>query len=235
MRSVLAEPGALELPRGGPHVPPPGANRFFPLGFSPRGHLAWFEEPFDEAVGGYLYRLVVMDLVTDEVVHVTSWRDDELEVVVDRASFLARHGREAAEVLRRFGITGPLPSLSPFPAVTAGDLFTYEVTLSPPVVTPERPADAFANPHRSVLRLRSAVQGVKEVARADTWISRRETWRSGLQPQGYLASPHEPRIAVVSTLFWRGYEGPPHVVGFAVHGAHLATGFVPDPTLPATE
>ena len=42
---------------------------------------------------------------------------------------------------------------------------------------------------------------------------------------GYLKSPFEPRIAVMLTEVYRGYEGPPHTTHIKIVGSSLSGGF----------
>jgi hypothetical protein len=194
-------------------------STLYPVGFSPAGAFAWFEELPDEAVGGYLWRFVVWDLVHDRAVEEQRWSERDLATVTSRAGWLARRGADARDALTRAGVTaGPGPARA-LPMWNGSEAVTTTVEVAP--WSRDEPEVS-----RSTVRVFDAAGRSKAVASVD-----RRRWggvtvdTSPPTPVAWFASPFEARAALVSVVVRRGYEGPPHVVSVVVTGVHLVSGF----------
>jgi hypothetical protein len=199
-------------------------DAFYPIGFSRKGHFAYYVEPADEAVGQYLWDLNVLDMANDRIVASRSWNQYEMEnepqgklaLLGDIDSVLRWRGKEILADLGRFGIeaSGPL-EISRFPLVREGDTLTAVIESS---VDQQKDVTRHAVVLRSARRGRKIV-GILESATLDG------LGLMGLKVRGYLASPYTPHIVVVVIFVRPGWEGPPHVSSFSLYGAHLEKRF----------
>jgi len=205
-------------------------DRFYPIGFSKNGKLAYIHVPADEAVGAYLWSFKIVDLVTDKTVETLASHPEGVgnDEIIDLASLL-RVKRPAFEaLLRRYKIR-PLaePRLRPFPIRTGKDAIDAALVDEP---DPAGPSGAGLRSVSHHLVLTDARGRSKRIG--DLNSSESDTMGPLLSPPrilGYLKSPFEPRVVVVLEQTRRGYEGPPNVSSFVLVGAHLGVGFKSHP------
>ncbi|HKX82651.1 MAG TPA: hypothetical protein VJL58_00395 [Pyrinomonadaceae bacterium] len=200
---------------------------FYPIGWSRDGKFAYYVEPVDEACGCYFAELYILDLKTDKEL----WKfknDPESRVDANGAplddnlqKLWKRNQRLFNKKLSEYGIV-PITRFASLGNNFSSGGRSYSVKL----IAPKEHDDEFGYDHvRSVnLALSSPALGTKTVYSAD---EKGERFLSPLDVAvaGVLKSPFENRMAIVMMSVHRGWEGPPHTVGFQAAGADLVSGF----------
>lgn len=200
-------------------------ERFYPIGWSKDGKLAYYVEPGDEACGCYFAKLVIKDLRSDKVLWQFDYDSSELQDTLknrtpESLAALWRYRRDLFNSkLREHNIVarGRFALLS-FPAAYEGDQLSADLRTKE--TSGEQLYGVISN---AVLQLSSKRKGRKTIFE--------ETYKADegspldMKVLGYLQSPFEPRVAVVMIAVWRGYEGPPHTTHVTIVGASLDTGF----------
>ncbi len=192
---------------------------FSPIGFSPAGAFAYYEELPDEAIGGYLWRVVVVDLVRDVVLEERLWTDGGLRTITDVTAWRAAEGEPTRALLGRHGIARPAGPLLHLPIVYEGAPMALTASVAPGGAPNQ---DLFAT-----LTLWKVDAGRKDLGTVPfaRWTGEAFLYGTPPQPVGWFLSPFEPRAAILSIVGARGYEGPPNVLSPVITGAHLVTGF----------
>jgi hypothetical protein len=200
-------------------------ERFYPIGWSRDGKLAYYVEPGDEACGCYFAKLVIKDLKTDKVLWQFDYNSSDLQDTLknrtpESLGALWRYKRDLFNSkLREHNIDARGRfALLLFPAAYEGDQLT--VDLKTKETGGEQIYGVISN---AVLQLNSKRKGRKTVF--EQTYKPDEGSPLDMKVLGYLKSPFEPRVAVVLTEVWRGYEGPPHTTHVTIVGASLDTGF----------
>lgn len=200
-------------------------ERFYPIGWSKDGKLAYYAEPGDEACGCYFATLVIKDLRTDKVLWQFDYDSSELQDTLknrtpESLAALWRYKRDLFNSkLREHNIvvSGRFALLS-FPAAYEGDQLTADIKTKE--TSGEKLYGVISN---AVLQLNSKRKGQKTIFEESYKAD--EGSPLDMKVLGYLQSPFEPRVAVVMIAVWRGYEGPPHTTHVTIVGASLDTGF----------
>jgi len=200
-------------------------ERFYPIGWSKDGKLAYYLEPGDEACGCYYAKLIIRDLKTDKVLWQFDYDSSDLQETLKKRtpeslSALWRYKRDLFNSkLREYDIKAPGQfALLLFPISYDGDQLT--TLLNTKETAEDQTYGIISN---ALLQVTSKRKGKKT-----TWGKTYKTEDGlplDLKVLGYLKSPFEPRIAVILIDVWRGYEGPPHVTHTTVVGSSLDTGF----------
>jgi hypothetical protein len=198
-------------------------GRLYPLGWSKEGLFAYVYEPPDEACGCYFFRLIVQDMVSDEVLWEYRYDSEELSAdkpdpIEDLADMWRAHGDELEDRLLAFGIIRARDAaLTPLPQAGPEGLGASFRTGSVPE---EKSHYGYAYLSSYELEMSSAA-GKKTIFRSG------ELDRGPLHVSspGYLKSPFEPRAAVLIEETWRGWEGSPHVVQLRFSGCDLRGGW----------
>src|SRR5215210_7496735 len=109
-------------------------ERFYPIGWSKDGKLAYYVEPGDEACGCYFAKLVIKDLKSDKVLWQFDYDSSELEDTLKNRTpqtlaALWRYKRELFNnKLSEHNIIAQARfALSPFPAIYEGDQLTADL------------------------------------------------------------------------------------------------------------
>ncbi len=199
-------------------------ERFYPIGWSKDGKLAYYLEPGDEACGCYYAKLVIKDLKTDKVLWQFDNDSSDLQDTLKKRtpeslSALWRYKRDLFNSkLREYDIKAQGQfALLLFPINYDGDQLTADLK------TKETAEDqSYGIISNAVLHLTSKRKGKKTIFEK---IYKADEMPLDLKVLGYLKSPFEPRAAVILIDVWRGYEGPPHVTHTTVIGSSLEDGF----------
>lgn len=172
-------------------------SRLLLVGVSDKGVLAMLQYLDDDMLP--VWTLILIDLVTDSMLVERRWEDPEGEIGIE--GLIDAHGDEILADLAANGITSEPLTLESFTLDDDAGAFTLDV------------ADDgifLAAPTRAAKRI-AKVNSVSDVP----------------DVLGYVASPHERRIAVVIRVYEPGVEGTTHT-RFQIAGAHLDTGFTDD-------
>lgn len=198
-----------------------------PIGFGPDGKLALLYVAPDEAVGCAQWSVQIVDLKTDGVSDRVTPGDG---CDVDAAAGWAREHEAIVQLLGRHAIEPGTPSLATLPVQHGADRLDARLRVGAVqqlAVEEEGQPPTVRVPVEVVFR--SSERGEKTVG--TLYVEERwglsMTW--GHEVVGYVASPHEPRVAVLVREVHRGWEGLPTVEVVHVMGAALETGFTPSP------
>lgn len=188
---------------------------FYPIGWSKEGLFAYIAEPPDEACGCYFFQFFIMNMTTNEVV----WRWETVEELpVDSDSnqpmpcmstVWDAHGEDFCERLRRCGIV-QMKTFTLTKATISHQKRNYSLKLQ----TDRSDEEGF-----------DVVTAIRIFAVADnleslTVYKKKLEHSSVLHAEiaGLLKSPFGDWFAVIYMEETRGYEGPPHVLGFTPVG-----------------
>jgi hypothetical protein len=203
-------------------------ERFYPIGWSRDGKLAYYVEPGDEACGCYFAKLIIKDLKSDKVLWQFDYDSSDLQDTMknrtpESLAALWRYKRDLFNSkLREHNIVAPARfALSMFPAIYEGDQLTAD--LKTKEATREEQEQSLGVIKSALLQLSSKRKGRKTIF--EQTYKTDESLPLDMKVLGYLKSPFEPRVAVVMAEVWRGYEGPPHTTHTTVVGSTLDTGF----------
>lgn len=203
-------------------------ERFYPIGWSKDGKLAYYVEPGDEACGCYFAKLVIKDLKSDKILWQFDYDSSELQDTMknrtpESLAALWRYKRDLfnSKLSEHKIIAQTRFALALFPAVYEGDQLTAELkTKEASQAEQEQTLGVIKN---ASLQLSSKRKGRKTIF--EQTYKTDEILPLDMKVLGYLKSPFEPRVAVVMVEIWRGWEGPPHTTHTTIVGASLDTGF----------
>ena len=221
--SALAETDFSEFRDVIPHSPfDPSAllhEQIVPLGFSPGSHFAYLRYMPDEAIGCFLWRFQIINMVTDEVVFSQQWSQETCGQITSHEHLLARLGSEFNAHLEQYGISPSVTPLHAFPLQHSGTHYMVSLRSSQPVVNDEQVTVPLE------VLMSASQKGQKSIGQRSLELNMSMAMSWGHEVVGYLSSPHERRVVVVVREVHRGYEGPPHVEHLTLFGASLEQGF----------
>jgi hypothetical protein len=202
-------------------------EKFFPIGWSRDGKLAYYIEPVDEACGCYYAKLVIQDLRADKVIWEFKYTQDEqtdakgnMTGPGDIRKLWAKNRKLFSDKLAENGIV-----VSRFAML--GKNFTHggrSYTAKSTVKMGKNPEEDWDRVNNFDISLGSPRLGSKNVYSAD--FTKEEYWfMLDARLVGTLMSPYENRVALVAVEVMRGYEGPPHTGDIRIVGADLKSGF----------
>jgi hypothetical protein len=192
------------------------ADGLCPIGWSKDGKFAYLMEPASEDSGSNHLMLVIQDMVTDKVVFNESWEADFDQNKSTRDIFQDQRYKIAAK-LNEYGIVPQSGiRLAPLEFNYRGNSYSFRLT---------RNFKDFSENENGIgslsLRVISPQLGEKTILKVS--FEYRFVLDAGIA--GCIVSPVEPRVAVVVAEKKRGWEGPPHVLGFRLVGCHLTSMF----------
>ena len=194
-------------------------DKFYPIGWSKDGKLAYITEPADEASGNYWFEIIILDIVNNKVVW--SWKPTESEKGDIQSTWktnydLFKKNLAEAEIVQQTGF-----DLKSTKTSYKGN--DYEIILDSKNITdPDYGIDMVKECNISIV---SEQLGKKLV------INQKEDEYSrviGAIVPGFLMCPFDDRIVVILRKERIGYEGPPNVVYFELVGSDLIRGFKKD-------
>ena len=184
---------------------------FYPVGWSPKGLFAYYVEPVDDVGGRYLGEFIIHDLVTDRVLWSKDYQDEmgTIETVWKQDKTLFN------EKLKKYGIEyEDTPILRTFPIVSDVE------TLSVNTVVESKENYGI---RRIAVEVISSLHG-KKVVSDQTFEKFGRIF--GADVIGFLESPYEPRIAILSAGLYQGEHTGPPVIYWKAIGASLTQGFL---------
>ena len=192
-----------------------GKLTILPVGFSKQGAFAYFIRTNEDAM--MLWRLMIIDLVTDERLARVSLEDGDGKFG-SLADFRQRKDAEILAALKKHGIvSGKGDTILSLPGVFDGDRF--EVLVKQRRLSQEE-GDALGGhpvpPIEATLTLRAFRRGSKKIATAHH--------HKCCKVLGVFKSPFEERLAVMNLVGNAGFEGAA-VCEVGVYGTHLRKGF----------
>lgn len=192
-------------------------EKFYPLGWSKTGAFAYLVEPADEACGCYFAHLVIQDTRTDKILWERDYRGEESGKETLKSHW-AKHKKEFSRKLAEYGIRAQKQFAVQSSAVNfQTDVLTPELAINTTGVDFDLAGDV-------VLQLVSKEKGRKTIYKKTYDPKKYEAFQDA-EIAGSLASPFEPRAAVVMIETYRGYEGPPSITRIRIVGTSLTNGF----------
>lgn len=212
---------------GGAKFPHLIAEQFFPIGWAKDGKFAYYVEPVDEACGCYYAKLVIQDMVTDNVLWEFKYDQDddrdpktgEMKGEGDIKKLWRKNQKLFSDKLREHKIVASTSVLLGKTFTAAGRTYTAKA-----VTKMGKNPEGDERVDKLTLTLTSPKLGSKLLYSDDH--SREEYWfvlDAGVI--GVIKSPFENRVAVVALEVHRGWEGPPHTGDIRIAGADLTRGF----------
>jgi hypothetical protein len=191
-------------------------DKFYPIGWSKDGKLAYIIEPADEASGYYWFEIIIRDIVNNKTTW--SWKPAESEkgnlqsTWKDNYDLFKKHLGDAQIIqLEKF-------ELKPTKISYKGN--DYELILDASNVTdPNYGLDVVKETNLSIV---SKELGTKSIAKQKEDESSRVI---GAIIPGFILCPFDDRIVVILRKERIGYEGPPNVVYFDLFGSDLTRAF----------
>ncbi len=205
-------PFTMDLPWGTNHMGMYPAT-FHPIGFSKKGHFAYFIYKTESGGTGYagLFRFYLLDLVNNSIVEKIEFSDDNkgnltLEQIWDR------HSARIENLLAAWKVKPVSLVLTPLPAILTNGL-SFDVHTDIKIRKSEsvHHADSFT----VSADLGEKTKLIYSQPRADS-IS--------VKPAGILKSPWEDRAAVILIEYFSGSEGSLDAYPLVI-GCDLAKGF----------
>ena len=201
---------------------------FYPIGWSRDGKFAYYIEPVDEACGCYFAELVIQDLRTDKELwkfknDPESRTNSKGEVMDDDMRRLwQRNTKLFSDKLREHGII-PLARFTLLGKSFGVGGKSYTAT----VTTKKSKDDEYdMEVIRSMkMELASPSLGKKSLFSNEYKGDAAYAAPMELAIAGAFKSPYENRVAIILLGVTRGWEGPPHNVGYQIVGADLLNGF----------
>lgn len=202
-------------------------EKFFPIGWSRDGKLAYYIEPVDEACGCYYAKLVIQDLRTDKLIWEFEYTQDEhtdakgnMTWPGDVRKLWAKNRKLFSDKLAENGIVASRFAILGKNFTHGGRSFTARAA----VKMGKNPEEDWDRVTKFDISLGSPRLGSKNVYSAD--YTKEEYWfMLDARLVGALKSPYENRVALVAVEVMRGYEGPPHTGDIRIVGADLSSGF----------
>ncbi len=180
-------------------------DKFYPIGWSKDGKLAYIEEPADEAVGAYFFQFHILDLNTGK--DVFTWKPEE-DPQEGSISQMFEDNKDLFEgKLKEFGIIPQEFTLegTDVPFIAEGAKVWMDTTM----VFSDF---GFMNVVKSV-KLNCGTADNSKVIFENV---NNEEYNTNMSQEiaGTLKCPYVPMAAVLVKSVQRGYEGPPHVYSF---------------------
>lgn len=189
-----------------------GTVRLVPLGFSPSGQFAYFMAGWDDACGE-CPNFSVVDLINDTVIVRDVWEDRSIEQVIEE------HGEQISSKVYASGITAlEDSSIKPFPLIIGEEQFS--VSIESDTESSQAPKGN-KEASKRYIRIHSSIKGSKVIGTVE---SEDIVKRTVDKVEGYLLSPHENRIVVVTSGTVSGFEFA-YLQSFYLFGSHLNVGF----------
>jgi hypothetical protein len=192
-------------------------DKFYPIGWSKNGNFAYIIEPADEAIGNYMFGIIIVNLVSNDTIW--SWfTDPVLDKELYREDIWKKHYKEFHKNLNKNGIQQQR-KIKLVDNYFTNDNKDYVVRLE---TTTEKDKDmGIEIVIGSKIFIKSPDLGDKQIS--DTQYE--YSMILGQQLSGCILSPYEDRIVIILKNERWGYEGPPNVVQFEIFGTNLTTGF----------
>ena len=193
--------------------------KFFPIGWSRDGKLAYVKEPVDEAAGLYFFEIAVIDLITDKILWQWEYNDEDESKPQNVKSVWEKSKKSFQEKLNSFGI---IPDenieLEQSPFVSNNQKFFIR-TKSKTMKDPDFGFEVVTN---FKIWVKNEKGEEKQI-----FSSPKEEYPSSLATKvsGFLQSPFENRICIIISPEIRGYEGPPNVINFQLSGCKIEDSF----------
>jgi len=167
-------------------------DKFYPIGWSKDGKLAYMEEPADEAVGAYFFQFHILDLNTGK--DVFSWKPEEDPEDGSLSQMFEDHKELFEGKLKEMGIIPQQFKLE-----------ESDVTMDKSLVE----SDFWGCDVVKAVKISKGGQVIYE-------NENKEKYNSNLDQSiaGVLKCPDSNMAAVMVKTIQRGYEGPPHVYSF---------------------
>ncbi len=197
-------------------------DKLFPIGWSKDGKLAYILEPADEAIGAYIVRFVIKDLINNKII----WDKEKMielnggEDINDlRASTWKSYYTLIKRKLNQYGIIQQkhFTLKSPYFKYKGEDYIIemhkqikHDTDMNLDIITGLQ--IVIKSPNKG-----SKVAYEEKMPKVDYILN--------AVLKGCFISPYEDRIAILITTERRGYEGPPNVVSPTIVGTNLETGF----------
>jgi len=191
-------------------------DKFYPIGWSKDGKLAYIIEPADEASGLYWFEIVVKDIVNNKVLW--SWKPAETDkgnlqsTWKDNYELFKKHLSEA-EIIQQNNF-----ELKSSKTSYKGN--DYELILD--AKNMNDPDYGIEVIKETSLSITSKELGNKLVAN-----QKEDSFSKviGAYIPGFILCPFDDRVVVIVRKERIGYEGPPNIVYFELFGSDLMRGF----------
>lgn len=192
-------------------------DKFYPIGWSKKGHFAYIVEPADEAAGLYFFEFVIQNMVSGKLEF--SWKNPEtdsgkgnLKSTWDANYDMFKSKLNEFEIYAQENI------------VINPNSFTHkENQYNIKIKTKTKQSDfGFDVVEDTKVALESPQLGSKSVYE---YTEKGYSMVIGQIVSGYILSPFEDRIVIVLKNERWGYEGPPNVVFFTLIGSNLNESF----------
>ncbi len=193
-------------------------DKFYPIGWSKDGNFAYIIEFADEGLGNYMFGLVIINLVSQEILW--EWyTDPEVSEEIYREDIWKKHYDEYKKELNEYGIV-QIRKVKLEDTYFTHNKRDFVVRLEK--TTEKDPDLDIELVTKSSIFIKSPDLGEKEVITKEYEYS----MILGQQLAGCIISPFEDRVVILLRNERWGYEGPPNVVEFEVYGTNLSTGFI---------
>jgi hypothetical protein len=192
-------------------------SQFYPVGWSKNGLFAFVTCDFEETLDSWNVVLVINNLKTDNL---TEGFSSSIEPAEDSpVSIFWKSNRDTLEkLINKYGIILRQPAFDIFPLKTSDESLTVVVK----EVCDTNNVSVLGLPTSDSYKL-IAIRGnnTKKIIRE----IRSSNICGSCQVEGFIKSPFEHRIAVVTSHRSPGWEGPPSIITVMVTGCHIEKGF----------
>jgi hypothetical protein len=191
-------------------------DKFYPIGWSKDGKLAYIIEPADEASGNYWFEIIVRDIVNNKTVW--SWKPTESE-----KGNLQSTWKDNYELFKKHLTEAEINQQEKFELKSTKTSYKgndYELILDASTITdPDFGMDMIKETNLSIVS--------KELGRKSIAKQKEEEYSRviGAIIPGFILCPFDDRVVVILRKERIGYEGPPNVVYFELFGSDLMRGF----------
>ena len=193
-------------------------EKFYPIGWSADGKIAFYVEPPDEACGCYFAHLVIQDLRTDKIIWERKYQGNE-EKEETLQTYWKKNQKEFSRKLAQYGIVAQKRFN------VQNSAFKYQKdALTPELTDNTKMDDDLRVTGNVVLQLISKEKGRKTIYEKK-FDPQEYGGFLGAELSGSLLSPFESRAAIIMVETYRGWEGPPHITKIRIVGATLTTDF----------
>lgn len=193
-------------------------DKFFFIGWSEDGKIAYCVEPADEATGMYFFQVIIQDLVSDKILW--KWELPETDEGNPQSVWQTNYETFQTKLNEHKIIQQEKPVMSGAQFLAHNSHFEL-ITNTQTKTNPDFGLEVVA---QTDVLLSTKTKGQKNI-----YTSKEDDYSMvlGAFAPGCLISPYQNRIAAMLVKERWGYEGPPNVFTFKLIGSNLDKGFKP--------
>lgn len=192
-------------------------DKIYPIGWSKNGFFAYVKETADEAVGQYMFELIIQNTISDKIVY--SWKPENAPDKGSVKEMWKNYAMTFAEKLNEYEIIQQKQIKLESTEFSSGEN-KFKITVENEMET--NPDYGFEVVKSTEIFIKSPQLGSKKIY---SYTENDYSLTLAAKVSGVIKSPYEERCAVVVQTERSGYEGPPNVISVFLTGTNLTETF----------